>query len=290
MDGDVEVDLLASDSMGVRSMAAVVNTRDLAVLIDPGAALGPLRYGLPPTALEIDSLEHFSSVISENAAKADALVISHYHYDHYTPSVEFFRGKKVFMKDVCSKINRSQKKRGGELMSMLDGFAECVFSDGMTYEYGATTLSFSFPVPHGPPGTRLGYVIMTSVSRGRNTVVHTSDIEGMLEPSALEWIIEMEPTLIIADGPPVYLLGYKFSADSMKKSLSSLQQLLDSTDSSLILDHHLLRSLNYRERMAEIWGARVTTFAGYAGTEEALLEARRKELHAARGGGSGGVC
>ena len=39
---------LAFDSFGVRSMATFVETDDLKVLIDPGVALAPVRYGLEP--------------------------------------------------------------------------------------------------------------------------------------------------------------------------------------------------------------------------------------------------
>jgi len=39
---------IASDSLGVRSMAAYVETKDCKILIDPSAALGPKRYGLSP--------------------------------------------------------------------------------------------------------------------------------------------------------------------------------------------------------------------------------------------------
>ena len=39
---------VASDSMGTRSMATYVETKDVKIFIDPGVALGPSRYGLPP--------------------------------------------------------------------------------------------------------------------------------------------------------------------------------------------------------------------------------------------------
>jgi predicted metallo-beta-lactamase superfamily hydrolase len=39
---------LAFDSFGVRSMSTFVETDDLRILIDPGVALAPIRYGLEP--------------------------------------------------------------------------------------------------------------------------------------------------------------------------------------------------------------------------------------------------
>ena len=49
---------IASDSLGVRSMATYVETKDCKILIDPSAALGPKRYGLPPSEQEIDALKN----------------------------------------------------------------------------------------------------------------------------------------------------------------------------------------------------------------------------------------
>ncbi|MCJ7571679.1 MAG: hypothetical protein MUO82_07360 [Candidatus Thermoplasmatota archaeon] len=43
---------IVSDSLGVRSMAIYVETEDCKILIDPSAALGPSRYGLPPRYLQ----------------------------------------------------------------------------------------------------------------------------------------------------------------------------------------------------------------------------------------------
>ena len=47
---------LSSDSLGVRSMATYVETKDCKILIDPSAALGPKRYGLPPHQKELEEL------------------------------------------------------------------------------------------------------------------------------------------------------------------------------------------------------------------------------------------
>ena len=60
---------LAADSMGTRSMATFVETGDCRILIDPGAELGPMRYGLAPHPLELycldKHLERFIWLLSE---------------------------------------------------------------------------------------------------------------------------------------------------------------------------------------------------------------------------------
>ncbi|MCK4718427.1 MAG: MBL fold metallo-hydrolase [Thermoplasmata archaeon] len=282
----MEVELLASDSMGVRSMATAVRTPDLSMVIDPGVALGPLRFSLPPASVEEKELEVQARKIDDAADKADILVLSHYHYDHHTPVADMFKGKKVFLKDIRSNINKSQKGRAEHLLSLIDGEADIVFSDGQMVEEGDTTILFSPPFPHGPQGTRLGYVIMTAVSHGGERVVHTSDVEGLLTEEELEWVVSMDPTLVVADGPPTYLLGFKFSRKSLEDSISNLGKLLDRTKCRLVVDHHLLRDMRYKEKMGGLFedrGSKVTTFAGYNGVEPRLLEARRKEFHKKRG-------
>ena len=57
---------IASDSLGVRSLATYVETRDVKILIDPSAALGPSRYGLPPHPHEISALEKTKKTIQES--------------------------------------------------------------------------------------------------------------------------------------------------------------------------------------------------------------------------------
>ncbi|HDO19729.1 MAG TPA: MBL fold metallo-hydrolase, partial [Thermoplasmatales archaeon] len=76
---------ITSDSLGVRSLAVYVETKDCRLIIDPSAALGPSRYGLPPHPLEIEALDKAKREIREIARECDLFVISHYHYDHYDP-------------------------------------------------------------------------------------------------------------------------------------------------------------------------------------------------------------
>ncbi|HIH73196.1 MAG TPA: hypothetical protein HA300_07595, partial [Thermococcaceae archaeon] len=48
---------LASESLGVRSLATFLEIGKVGILIDPGAALGPKRYSLPPAKIEMEALQ-----------------------------------------------------------------------------------------------------------------------------------------------------------------------------------------------------------------------------------------
>ncbi|MFH1404231.1 MAG: MBL fold metallo-hydrolase [Candidatus Altiarchaeota archaeon] len=275
----MKVTPLAFESMGVRSMATHVEAGGCRITIDPSAALGPLRYGLPPHQMELDALAVAKKRIHDYASKSDILAITHYHYDHHDPGESFYNGKKVLAKDICSMINKSQAERGRYFAQQLPDSRSLEYADGRSFSFGDVKIEFSPPAPHGPPGIRLGYVIMCSISHGNDVLVHASDAQGPVDDAARDWIIDSKPTLLVMDGPPTYFLGYKFSQANLMKAECNLLEILDETGCMLILEHHLLRDLKHRERMPRIYSTGIPrTAAEYVGVEDNLLEARRKEL------------
>jgi predicted metallo-beta-lactamase superfamily hydrolase len=285
----VKVIPLAAESLGVRSMAVSVETPDVKILIDPGIALAPKRYGLGPGKNELDREKALWKKVMSRAEKAQVLTISHYHFDHHDPGrPDMFRGKQLLIKHPLENINRSQKERSGNFLKAIEGMATSVeHADGREFEYGNTALRFSLAVPHGTD-TRLGYVVELAISRGKDTFLHTSDVEGPSLDSQLDFILECQPTVIACDGPMTYLM-YKYGNRALERSLANLERMIRETPlKAMMLDHHLTRDLKWRERMAPIFrageehGCDVTTFAGYLGLEDDLLEARRKEFVSAK--------
>ncbi len=272
---------LAADSMGVRSLATYVET-DKRILIDPGAALGPKRYGLPPSDIEMKELTRHIRLIKSYAKKCDAITISHYHYDHYMPEDDIYVGKKVFIKDPDHNINLSQKKRAHDFLESFELNYEV--SDGKTFKLGKTTLRFSPPVFHG--GTsKLGYVIMADVVYKNFRFIHASDVQGPQTDEATEWIISENPDILMLSGFPTIFLGWRFPKSGLERSNENLIKILSETDvSTIILDHHIARDLNYKKKItsvlatAEKLGKRVVTAAEFLGEKNNFLEARRKEL------------
>jgi predicted metallo-beta-lactamase superfamily hydrolase len=270
---------LAADSLGVRSLSVYVETNDVKICIDPSAALGPMRYGLPPAQEELTALFQYEKKIHLFAEKSDVLVISHYHYDHYAPDEDFYQGKKVFAKNRKQNINLSQKKRAHAFEKNVAEKCALIYCDGQTFQIGKTQISFSEAQPHGPPGTRLGYVLMTTIDDGFR-LMHASDVQGPIAKTTAKAILKSAPDLLIMDGPPTYLLGYRFSRKNLEQAIKNLLKIIKEVDCEIILDHHLLRDLNYKERLKEVYKrGNVKTMAEYLGLENNMLEARRKELH-----------
>lgn len=274
----MKVEPVASDSLGVRSLATYVETKDCKIFIDPSAELGPLRYGLPPSQTELNALAEFREIIREKAEKCDILVISHYHYDHHDPDETFYEGKTVYAKDRQKNINLSQQGRGEVFENNVKDACNLIYCDGKSFEIGKTRIKFSEPFPHGSEKTKLGYVLMTTVEEDFK-LLHTSDVSGPIYDKAKDYIIKENPDLIIIDGPPTIFLGWRFSQKNLEDAKENLLKIISSIDCEIVLDHHLLRDLRYKERLKKVYEkGDVKTVAEFLGKENNMLEAHRKEL------------
>lgn len=107
------------DSLGAKSMSVLVETPDVSVLIDPGAAI--MHPSFPaPDELKRRWLREAKKRIAEAAARADVVVISHYHYDHFTDfDADMYLGKTLLVKNPNEYINDSQRKRAERFFAHL---------------------------------------------------------------------------------------------------------------------------------------------------------------------------
>ena len=287
VDNPFKIDFLACDSMGVRSFSFIVDMEGYLLHVDPGASLAPRRYGLPPHVLEIKELEKRLELIRDKLSEANAVFISHYHFDHYLRGNDaiLYKGKILYVKDPKKNINFSQKKRSYALFkydNVGELAAEIRVADSSIYKLpNGAILEFSPPVWHGEKETKLGYVIMMKLEYEGYRLVYTSDVQGPTVKETLDMIIQWKPHILIVGGPPVYLAGYKAKTVSVNKGLENLAILASQSQlKELIVDHHLLRSTDYI-KVAPFKinkGVRPLTCAEYSGGQPNLLEARRREL------------
>ncbi|MBN2187246.1 MAG: MBL fold metallo-hydrolase [Dehalococcoidia bacterium] len=119
--GKIKVYLLWFDSMGAKSSSILIETPDVKILVDPGAA--ELQPGYPLAPEEKKKLRQKAlGIIKKAAKKADIVFISHYHYDHHTlPSElsEIYEGKKLWIKDPNGWINKSQWERARLFLNQI---------------------------------------------------------------------------------------------------------------------------------------------------------------------------
>ena len=266
-------------------MATFVETKDVNIFIDPGVALGPLRYGLPPHELEEEELEKRWRLIKKYVKKSDVLIVSHYHYDHHNPDEpEIYKDKIVYIKHPTEHINKSQKKRAAFFIQQIQGYAKQIkYADSSSATFGKTKIIFSDPQPHGP-STRLGYVVETLVESEGRKFIHTSDVEGPALESQVEFIIKHKPQIVFLDGPLSYIMQ-RYGRKNLEASLENMKRIIDSGVKTLIFDHHFLRDKRYPKIIEPVveYGkekkARVITSAEFMGEKLRPLELMRKELY-----------
>ncbi len=277
---------LAFESMGTRGMATSVVTKDCIILIDPGVNLASMRFGMSPHPMEEERRKDHWAKIRDYAEHSDVLIITHYHFDHFNPEEpEVYRGKTVIVKDPKMKVNRTQRERAAHFLRKLKGLPrEILVADGKKFSFGETVVRFSPPVFHGTNSKR-GYVVQVCV-REESAFVHTSDVQGPSMREQLAFVLEENPEVVFCDGPVTYMLGQRYPVEALRQSLGNLCAMMEQTEvKKLVLDHHLLRELKWRNKLEGVFaaahsrGVKVLTAAEFAGMKNDLLEARRRELY-----------
>lgn len=296
----IRVTPLASESFGVRSMCTLVETQDVTLLLDAGISLCPYRFNLPPHPIEFQTIAALRKTMAKAADKATVTTISHYHFDHHTPSFEdwvvnwtedgetarqIYQEKIILAKNPEEKINASQRQRawmfqktGGKHAKVLE------VADHRTFNFGKTSLRFSEAVAHGSEDSMLGWVIMTVVEHGGERFMFAPDIQGPISMHTLELILAAKPTVIMLGGPPLYLGGFRVEIAQLEQGLRNLEQIVEEVP-LVILEHHALRDEAWRPKMEAVFqkasrsGHRIVTAAEYVGKENLFLESKRKQLY-----------
>ena len=291
------VKIVAADSLGVRSLATYVNLCGYKIFLDPGASLAPRRYGLPPHELEKNRLQELLNDIKDKLQESDLVVISHYHYDHYLKDFpELFKDKELFVKDPTRNINRSQKIRAWKFLkkSGLWEKTKINVADGRSFTIdGVLRVDFSEAVWHGDIGTKVGKVIMTRIVCKNTSIIFTSDVQGPVDPRALETLNSWKdprPSLLILCGPPTYFSGFKVPEEAIVKGLKGVENVIKNVRPEvLILDHHIIRDIEYTnyvnnfKELGSLYDVKVLTGAEFMGRDPEPLEAWRKQLWKQRG-------
>ncbi len=288
----MKIFLVAYDSYGVRSMATYLKVGRTSLFLDPGVALGPSRYGLSPTNPELLAESICRKKIMELCKNASIVFVSHYHYDHHPfPEdkdmyISCFKDKIVLAKDIKRNVNLSAKKRGKVFEDNVRDIArELHYADGKEFNFGNIFIKVSPAVWHGEEKSKVGKVIMLYLEYKNKSFLFGSDAQSLANKQALNFVIENNPDILIVDGYPTLFVGWKFSKQSLKKATGNLKKAIEKIDAKvIILEHHIVRDINYKEKMKEIfelaheYGKKVLNAAEYHGVEPLYLEARRKEI------------
>ncbi len=295
----VRVVPLAAESFGVRSMCTFVETPSVKILLDAGVSLCPNRFGLPAHPEEFKAIAECREKIAKAAEEADVITLSHYHFDHHTPSYEdwvsqwteqtetarqIYEGKTVLMKNPREMVNYSQRQRGWMFQKTGGNYAQkLLVADGKSFNFGDTGIRFSEPVFHGPENSFLGWVLMATVEHRGDVFMFAPDVQGPISSRTLQLIIKEKPQLLLLGGPPSYLIGFKTDEKQTQTAMGNLQRIVERVPVT-ILEHHLLRDENWKERSVDVlYQAHasehtVVTAAEFLGQQNRFLESSRRRL------------
>ena len=76
------INILGTESMGVRGLACSVELQDRKIFIYPGVALGWSRYGFLPHPFQVAIGAEIRKKIIQELTNTDDIIVSHFHGDH----------------------------------------------------------------------------------------------------------------------------------------------------------------------------------------------------------------
>jgi predicted metallo-beta-lactamase superfamily hydrolase len=276
----MKIEIVAAESLGVRSLCCVVSAGERKILIDPGLALGYTRFGLLPHPLQVAVDERIRKKIIHEWATATDIVISHYHGDH-VPLADA-NPYQLDLGKVASLNPHAVIWAKSTQLSPMEAKRAKVFSVALKNTLieaegkSGGIMSFSQPVPHGK-AEGLEKVIMTRIQEDL-TFVHASDIQ-LLNDEAISQIVSWRPDMVLASGPPLYL--HKLAGEDVERARHNAL-IISQKVATLILDHHLLRSLEgaeWLDRFSSKAPKNVVCCADFMDKPRMLLEARRPRLY-----------
>jgi len=110
--------LIWFDSFGAKSSCTLVKTKDISILIDPGIAI--MHPSFPASYFKkIYWTEKGGKEIFKASREADVIVISHYHWDHFSREPKMYENKILFAKSPNEYINDSQRQRALDFFDKL---------------------------------------------------------------------------------------------------------------------------------------------------------------------------
>ena len=279
----MNIEIIGTESLGVRGMCCFVETKGRKILIDPGIALGYTRYGLFPHPYQVAFDERIQKMIIKKWSEATDIVISHFHGDHvplknanpYQLDLKKLIGLnpniRIWTK-YLNNLSTIEKKRAIELSIVLN--KDLIEAE----EKKEGPLTFSGKVTHGDSKNKSVTVMMTKIEEDF-IFVHASDIQ-LFNSEAVSKIIEWKPDIVFVGGPPLYL-AKRISKKQIDRAWDNAKKLSQVSD-FLIIDHHLMRSMEgelWLKSLNSITKNKIICGADFMRKPRTLLEARRQDLY-----------
>jgi len=279
----MHIEIIGTESLGVRGLSCKVETKDRSILIDPGIALGYNRHGLLPHPFQVAVGRVIRDKIISALRNATDVVFSHYHGDHIPlvdanpyqlnagQIISLCQDIRFWAKGLAG-LSANMKARAQSLSGLLN--KDLPNAEGKSDGH----MTFSKAVSHGQANDAFGQVMMTKIEDGGQVFVHASDIQ-LLDRRAILQILQWHPDIVLASGPPLYLP--QLSNRQCQIAWQNAVSLSRGVD-TLILDHHIMRCEEgavWLKRLSAETGRGVICAADFMKRPRLLLEAWRRQLY-----------
>lgn len=285
---------LAGESLGTRSSAVAVQGKETQFILDPGVDVAPRRYDLPPHSMELQRRnEHRANILNIIKDKPVAgFWISHFHFDHFPkineavkigkamyhwdPELQNFPVAPFHIKDPSENLNKNQTRRARKFTRALKKLDQEYYpAENSSFETEEFTIRGSPIMPHGEVSL-IGYVVGCAIQYKDTKLCYTGDVVGIPLVEHVNWIVSEQPDILIMDGP---------MREQLPAFKENIKEVIDQTNIKyLTIEHHLLRSHNWQELIADELdyakdaGISVKCYAELLDKKIELLEVSRKDL------------
>lgn len=289
----MKIEIIGTESLGVRGLCCFVSAADRRFLIDPGIALGYRRHGLLPHPIQVEEGAKIRPRIIERWGEATDIVISHFHGDHVPladanpfqlgmQKLEGLNPQARIWTKAESHLSPRERKRREDFERFLENEIICGEEKSLKWtarDGSRGSICFSGAVPHGEPDPGRDTVMMTCIRDRVQSFVHASDIQ-LLNDEAVEQILDWKADIVLVGGPPLYLGRHSAwqIGEARRRAVA-----LSSRVPILILDHHVLRDregIGWLEWLAGDSENKVICGADFMQRPRRFLEADREALYA----------
>ncbi len=278
----MRIEIVGTESLGVRGLCCVVETQDRRIVIDPGVALGYHRVGLLPHPVQVAEGEDVRERIVGSLETATDVIISHFHGDHmpladanpYQLSLKtvapMLHNTELWLKGVDGESPHIAERRSTLSAALHKDPPPCQGQSNGPF-------TFSETMPHGLPTHPMGTVMMTRVDDGTDVFVHASDIQALADEPVFQ-ILDWAPNVLLVSGPALYR---SLPVAELREARRRLKMLAKSIP-VCIVDHHLLRNedgARWLDALKAETGGRIMCAADFMDRPRRTLEARRAALY-----------
>lgn len=278
---------LAADSLGVRSMATLVEEGGVRILIDPGVEPADGRAAAPPDRQGNRAEQVAAERVIAALCQAGLVVLTQWRPDHANLLPYVLSSSAVYAKSPSGSEERWEAEA---LVPRLRAaglrFSPC---EGSVLSLKDLSLTFSGPLPHSQHHGAMGRraVIAVAVRSGQTCFVHASDADVCCSGEAFEWVIRQRPDLLYLGGPSMGVAGPGAAGGGgapHSGAARAILRLMDRTGCRVILDHLAVGDAGWDGGYEDVFASPgVQTVAGYLGVGHGPAEPAPEERPAKTG-------